>query len=253
MSTPAGKGKAAKPSHARVERKLAEARKAKMQKLGFLGGVLVLAVIVAGVLIYISRDNSSEDVSDVVAAAPFDTSIPSDGRILGNPDAPVTLVEYADYQCPFCGAFSKEIMPQVINDFVKTGKIKIEFKDLPFLDSAQGYGESDMAAEAAACAADQGKFWQMHDTIFANQNGENQGAYSKDRLKKMAELAGLDTGKFNTCFDDRAHKDDVKAMQDEAVAAGVTSTPTLMINGTKITYTGRYSDLKASLEEILAA
>lgn len=252
MSGPAGKGKATKPVAHRVERKLEEARKKRMRKFAYLGGALGIALIVALILILASQEET-DSLPAVVAGKPVDASIPRDGRVLGDPGAPVTLVEWADYQCPFCGAFSKEIMPRVIEDFVKTGRLKIEFKDLPFLDSASGYGESDMAAEAAACAADQGKFWEMEETIFANQHGENEGAYSKGRLKQMAVLAGLDSEQFNTCFDDRVHKDEVQAMQAEAVAAGITSTPTLVINGTKIKYTGRYEDLKAAIEEILAA
>ena len=121
--------------------------------------------------------------------------------MLGDPNAPVTLVEWADYQCPFCGAFGREIMPRIIQDFVVTGQVKVYFRDLPFPDSASGYGESDMAAEAAACAGDQGKFWEYHDTIFANQFGENQGAYSMERLAKMAEMNGLDMGQFTSCFE----------------------------------------------------
>jgi protein-disulfide isomerase len=196
---------------------------------------------------------SSINLPAVVAAdVAYMASIPNDGRVLGDPNAPVTLVEWADYQCPFCGTFSREIMPRIIQDYVVTGKVKIDFRDLPFLDTTSGYGESDMAAEAAACAADQGKFWEMHDTIFANQFGENAGAYSKERLIAMAGHAGLDVDQFTECFEKRTHKEDVAAMQAEAIELGITSTPTLVINGKTVRYSGKYEDLAAQIDAALA-
>lgn len=219
-----------------------------------------LLFVVAVVAFLLSRDSNGDAPSEfgmmlpaIVAAEPLDASIPRNGRILGNPDAPVTIVEWADYQCPFCGAFGREIVPRIIQDFVVTGQVRIDFRDLPFLDSTSGYGESDMAAEAAACAGDQGKFWEYHDTIFANQFGENEGAYSNVRLTRMAELNNLDMTTFSACFEGRAHQDEVRAMQAEAVANGITSTPTLVINGAVVRYTGKYEDLKAEIDAVLAS
>ncbi len=255
MTAPSGKTKPdAKAASVRAERRIREQRQAKMKKLMVLGGAVLIALVVVVGLIVMTRDDedTTGDKPEVVAATALDASIPRDGRVLGDPNAPVTLVEWADYQCPFCAIFNSNMMPQLIEEYVKTGKVKVEFRDLPFLDSASGYGESDMAAEAAACAADQGKFWEMHDTIFVNHNGENEGAYSKERLTEMASLIGLDMDKFNTCFKDRTHKDEVAAMQAEAVGAGISSTPTIIINGTRIQYTGKYADLKADIEAALA-
>lgn len=242
------------PQSGRAERQRKEAQQGKRKKLLLLSGVLAIALIVAVGLIVLSQrgDGTGGGLPALVAASPLDASIPNDGRTLGNPDAPVTIVEWADYQCPFCKAFGDNILPSVIDDYVKTGKVKIEFRDMPFLDDRSGSGESDKAAEAAACAIDQGKFWQMHDTIFANQHGENEGAFSDDRLRSMAGLAGLDTGQFNACFDARTHQNDVQASQTEGQQAGVTSTPTLFINGQKVDYTGNYDDLKADIEAALA-
>jgi protein-disulfide isomerase len=231
-----------------------EEQKARKRRFVFLAAALSVALVAVIALIAVSRDSggSSSSLPAVVAAAPLDTSIPRNGRVLGDPNAPVTLVEWADYQCPFCGAFNQQIMPQLIEEYVKTGKVKVEFRDLPFLDATSGYGESDMAAEAAASAGDQGKFWEYHDLLFANQHGENQGAFSADRLKELAILAGLDMTKFNAAFDARAHQAEIQSMQDEAVNSGVTSTPTIVINGKTVKYTGQYEDLKADIETALA-
>lgn len=130
---------------------------------------------------------------------------------------------------------------------MKTGKVRFEYRDYAFLGE-----ESTWAAEAAACAGDQGKFWQMHDTIFLNQGAENDGAYSQARLKKMAEAIGLDMEQFNGCFDDRKHQDAIEEMYQEGTAQGVSGTPQLVINGgAPIPFRG-YDALKQTIEEELA-
>jgi protein-disulfide isomerase len=260
MSTTTKKdGAGANPASGRVQRRRQEARRAKRRKLLELVGAVAIAFAVAVGLILISQggddmsDSSAADFPAVVAASPIEAGIPSDGRTLGNPDAPVTLVEYADYQCPYCGAFNRDIMPSLIRDYVATGKVKLEFRDLPFLDDGvSDDGESDMAAEAAACAMDQGKFWQFHDTLFLNQHGENEGAFSKTRLQAMANAVGLDMNAFDACLDGKTHQAEIAAEQAEAQQRGVTSTPTLYLNDRKLTYTGSYEDLKRDLDAALA-
>lgn len=258
MTQTGGKARSGRRSVSnRAKRRLREERQSRTHKLLIFAVPLGIALVVAVGLILISQQgNKSEPpvvLPSVVAAVPIDNTIPSRGRTLGDPNAPVTLTEWADYQCPACKAFGDDALPAVIEEYVKTGKVKIEYRDFPFLDDRYGSGESDMPAEAAACAADQGKFWQMHDTIYANQFGENQGSFSERRLKAMAQLAGLDTGQFNACFDAGTYEQEVQAMKQEAERAGVTFTPTIMLNGVKIAYTGRYEDLKADIEAALAS
>lgn len=248
------------PQHVsgRAQRRIEEEKNAKRQKYMIFGGAAALALIVAIVLIVVSMggdDDTPEEnalLPQVVAAAPLDASLVRDGRTLGDANAPVTLTIWGDYQCPFCGAFSKQILPDVIRDFVSTGQVRVEYKEMAFLDGRTGYGESDMAAEAVTCAIDQNKYWEMHETIYANQYGENEGAYSKARLKEMAAAAGLDAEQFNDCFDDRKYEDAVKSLEQEGVDLGVDSTPTLFLNGTEVAYTGKYEDLKAEIERVLA-
>jgi protein-disulfide isomerase len=241
----------------RAQRRLDEEKKSKQRKYMLFGGGAALAIIAAVVLIVISQTSNSDEseenplLPDVVAAAPLSADVQHEGRVLGDPNAPVTLTVWADYQCPFCAQFSTGTMPLVIQDFVTSGKVKVEYMDLPFLDGNTGYGESDMAAEAAACAVDQNKFWEMHDTIYVNHYGENGGAYSAERLKEMAAATGLDAEQFNACFDERKYKDEVAAMQNLGEESGVNSTPTLFVNGERITWTGKYEDLKAEIERVL--
>jgi protein-disulfide isomerase len=137
------------------------------------------------------------------------------------------------------------VAPQIIQNYVKTGKIKYVYKDLTVIGA-----ESDAAAEAAACAADQGKFWEYHDTLFANHGGENSGAFSKDRLEKMAEVTGLDMGKFRTCVSKKPHAKELADAQAEAIKAGINVTPSFQING-KLVQNGNYQHFQEAIDAAL--
>jgi protein-disulfide isomerase len=248
----------------RAERRITKQRAARQRRAWLFGGTIALALVAALTLILLNRGGggSASDLSPVVAGAAIDPAIPQSGRVLGNPNAPVTVVEWGDYQCPYCAQFAQQIQPQLIADYVATGKVTFEFRDFAFLDNtlsigsdgrveANGNGESVRAADAAACAADQGKFWIYHDTIYANHDGENEGAYSEARLAEMASLAGLDTTAFNQCLSDQTHKSDVEQMFQEANALGINSTPSFVIDG-KVVQVGGYDDLKQAIDVALA-
>ncbi len=115
---------------------------------------------------------------------------------------------------------------QLEDKYVKTGKMKLVYRYMAFLGE-----ESQWAAEAAECAGEQGKFWEYHDTLFANQKGENQGAFGKDNLKRFAADLKLDTAKFNQCLDSGQYTDKIKKSNDDASQLGVSSTPTVLVNG----------------------
>jgi protein-disulfide isomerase len=149
----------------------------------------------------------------------------ANARAWGPVDAPVKIEEYLDYQCPACGAYAKNFEPGVIDAFANTGKVRYEIRSMSFIGP-----ESVDAAQATLCAADQNKFWEMHNTIFANQNGENQGAFARDRLKEMASKAGLDSGAFNQCLDSNKYATQVDEERAEGERRGVTQTPSFFIN-----------------------
>jgi protein-disulfide isomerase len=186
-----------------------------------------------------------DTASDVTAASPESGSSDT-GFFIGAADAPVTIIEWADYQCPFCGDFAREIKPQLIQDYVNTGLVRFEFRDFQFLGD-----ESTDAAEAARCASDQGKFWEYHDTLFANQDGENEGAFSTERLTEMAEGLGLDTTVFDNCLARNTHEAAVQSSTDQAADEGVNQTPTLSINGEKLVGLGSYDELRDRIEAAL--
>lgn len=167
-----------------------------------------------------------------------------DDAMKGNPNAKVTIVEFSDYECPFCGKYFRETAPQIMKDYVDTGNVKYVFRDSP-LDFHQ---KAQKAAEAAECAGEQGKYWEMHDYLFQNQDYlgvENLKGYAKD-LK-------LDTSKFNDCLDKSKMAEEVSKDLADAQKYGVSGTPAFFINGKLISGAQPYGTFKAEIEAALAA
>ncbi|HII72314.1 TPA: DsbA family protein [Candidatus Woesearchaeota archaeon] len=158
------------------------------------------------------------------AAEPIDDPdvLLDDDEIKGDPDAPVTIVEFSDFECPYCGMFYQQAYQQILSEYVDEGLVKIVFRDypLPFHEDAQ------KAAEAAECAGDQGKFYDMHDMLF-----ENQDSLSVSDLKKYAKELGLNTAKFNDCLDSGKYEEEVQMDAADGSAYGVSGTPAFFVNG----------------------
>jgi protein-disulfide isomerase len=145
---------------------------------------------------------------------------------ISHPGAKVTIVEFSDFQCPFCERFHNTVESQLMKDYVQTGKVNFVYKHSAFLGQ-----ESVWAAQASECAADQGKFWDFHEYLFTHQNGENQGAFTKDKLIGFAKDMGLDMTKFEPCLTNDETLARVQADTQEGQQAGVRGTPTFFING----------------------
>lgn len=177
-----------------------------------------------------------------------DIALTDKDPVLGNKDAPVTVVEYADFQCPFCKEFQDIIFPGFKTSYIDSGQIKFVFKNYSFLGQ-----ESFDAAEAAKCAQDQNKFWEYHDLLYASQSAENSGAFKVDNLKKFATSLGLDQNKFNQCVDSRTHKDEVANEVPLGSSYGVGSTPTIFINGTMYEGLMSQAQYQTHIEEALKA
>lgn len=167
--------------------------------------------------------------------------------VLGKENAKVTVIEFADFQCPFCGKWFTESATNLIKDYVDTGKVKFAYRHFAFLGD-----ESNWAAEASNCANDQGKFWEYHDYLFKNQQGENQGAFSKDKLKGFAANLGLNTSTFNSCLDSGKYTKDVADDTAAGQTAGVTGTPTIFVNGQAMVGAQPYTALKTLIDQELS-
>ncbi|RJQ13599.1 hypothetical protein C4553_02885 [Candidatus Parcubacteria bacterium] len=201
--------------------------------------IVVAGVVIAGALFFglkgqqeggIQKNPTSGDVKPIVAGEAVEVDLGTN-PIKGQNNAPITIVEFSDYQCPFCGRFFAQTEPQILKNYVDTGKAKFTYRDFAFLDGFVGQerGESHLAAEAARCAQDQGKYWEYHDLLFRNQDGENKGAFSADNLKKLANQIGLNAGQFSQCLDGGKYKDLVVADTQAGARFGVNGTPTVFM------------------------
>src|SRR3989344_4635942 len=155
-----------------------------------------------------------------------------DDAVEGSANAPVTIIEFSDFQCPFCSSFYNSALTQIRKDYVETGKVKIIYRDFPL----SFHPEAQKAAEAAECAKDQGKFWEMHDKLF-----ENQQTLSLSNYKAWAKELGLDSAKFNQCLDSGSKAAEVANDQQDGAAAGVGGTPSFFINGKLVVGAQPYS------------
>ena len=181
------------------------------------------------------------------APTKVNVQVTADDPIKGKSTAKLTIVEFGDYQCPFCGRFFKDVEPQIIKDYVDTGKVKFVYKNLAFLGQ-----ESKDAANAALCAKEQNMFWQYHDKIYSSQSGENQGTFSIVNLKKFATDLGLDTTKFNSCLDGQKYNLQIQADIAEANKNGFQSTPSIAVGTVAVIGAQPYAQFKTIIDAELA-
>jgi protein-disulfide isomerase len=226
----------------------------RFRNLGFVAA-LAAAVIAAIVLIGVAnlfRGDDGNTGNNPIVIPPH--TAPADGMTLGNDDAPITIYVYSDFQCPFCQRAAAEVVPQLDTEYLATGKAKLIFKNFAFLDDGFEGQESKNAAEASACASEQGKFWEYHNKLYENQEGENKGAFKVENLKRFAGEIGLNQVDFDTCFDERKYAAQIADERDEAENRGVNSSPTFFVNQTEITpasFGELYGDLVDAIEAVL--
>ena len=169
------------------------------------------------------------------AFQPTDITV-ADAPFLGQADAPVTLVEFTDYQCPFCKRHANGVMKRLLKDYVETGKVKYVLREFPI---ASLHPKAAKGSEAALCAADQGQYWEMHDLLFANPR-----LMALEDLKEHGETLGLDTAAFNACLDEGKHVERIQAGLQEGVKAGVRGTPSFFVGKTDGATPGRIKATK---------
>jgi len=170
---------------------------------------------------------------------------------LGSENAPVTIVEFGDYQCEACYHWFHNTRDTLIDNYIETGKAKLIFVDLPFIGQ-----DSRIAAQASYCAEDQGKYWEYHEILYIFQEGENSGWADRDRLNSFAFSLDMNMDEFNDCMDSSKYQKRVKANYNEAVKHGVQQTPTFIIislDGTtkKLGGAQPYSVFAATIESML--
>jgi protein-disulfide isomerase len=201
------------------------------------GAVVLAGLIVLGLAILLSQQkaNTGAPVAGSVVAPRVVTpgSIPAARQTLGRATAPVTIDIYGDFRCSACFGFTvtSGTEAQIVANYVTLGRAKIVWHDFLVIDRIDRTSESRDAANAAMCAADQGKFWPMHDWLYANQSpSESSGWFTQDRLIAIGRAAGLDMTAYQPCVQSGAHLADVAAEQQNAPSA-VSGTPSIFVNG----------------------
>lgn len=250
------KAKSAESKSPITKRQMIKEKRRQQQRRQRLTLILIVAAIALGIaalLIVPGILDATKPVGEFVRITP--TTWPmADGSALGDPNAPVEIEIWEDFQCPACKTYTQEIEPLIISEYVPSGQVYYVFRQFPFLDDNAAGKESDQSANASLCAAEQGRFWDYHDILFANWNGENLGALNDKRLTAFAESLGLDMTQFNTCFKENRYKDEIAKDLREGKNAGVQGTPSVFVNGELLTpgKVPQVADIKRAVEAALA-
>ncbi|MFA6495351.1 MAG: thioredoxin domain-containing protein [Candidatus Paceibacterota bacterium] len=226
----------------RAESRLERAMKSDAVVIG--GSILLAGLIIAGSIMYIvgrngtavapGTNNGTQPSAPAKVVSGLDVG---QSPVLGDANAPHTIVEFGDFQCVYCTKFHTDMDPIIRTDFIQTGKAKIVFKTLAFLGP-----ESAAAGLAAECAKDQGKFWDFHDAIYtaeqaeetAGKQSENSGNLTKDFFVKTAQSLGMDVTKFTSCYDGKNGQAQMDQYAKDMQSAGVQGTPTVFVDGTQL-------------------
>ncbi len=204
-------------------------RRSAMRNRWISFGLIVLgALLVAFFLIY----PQVRPIAAIQTVTPHPHSN-ANRNSMGNPAATVKLVEFSDYQCPYCRNFWQDTESQVVDAYVKTGKVYFTSRSAGNWVSGNiggGGVESQNSAMAAYCAGDQNKYWEMYDALFANAIGEEAGSFTARRLQAIAQSVGLDMNAFNSCYSSNKYLNQVNQDFVDARAAGITGTPFFTIS-----------------------
>lgn len=210
--------------------------------------LVAVAIVVAALLVVLSQlgggGGSVDDVGE------FYSGIPQDGTTLGEKDAPMTVYLYEDFQCPFCGQFDREMFPDLVDDYVRDGQVRVVSETMVFLGP-----DSVTAARAAFAAGEQNLYWPYHTLLFENQGEENSGYVTDDFLRGLAEdTPGLDVQKWEDQRAGNSFTKELGAVQSKAQAEGVNSTPTLIVEGpggqVKIDRLTDYDQITSAIDKV---
>lgn len=196
----------------------------------FYSALAIVLVVGIGAIVYLASNRSAAPA--VTTVDPSQPLGPAKGHLLGNPNAPVQVLEFADFECPACGTFAIVTEPDVRKRLIDSGRVSYRFYDFPL----PMHKNTWFASNAAACAEDQGKFWEMHDLLFQGQNDWNGEATSNPSkvLKGYAQELGLDVDKWQSCYEHQEHVRDIQANKAEGERRQVNQTPTFVIGAKQI-------------------
>ena len=203
-------------------------------------------------IIALARPGATPQTGDLITPP---TSYPAalvSGEMVGAATAPVVIKVYSDFQCPACKLFVTTELQRLVTEFVVPGTLRIEANDIDIVGSGSRNESLELAA-GAACAAKQGRYWAFHDLVFWNQLRENHGDYDAAFIARVADAAGVDRAAWDTCFAANDVRQTIVARSTAAAAAGIQSTPTLVINGQSVVGVPDYDQLAALIRALAAS
>lgn len=212
--------------------------------LWLVGGSVLVVAIAVGLIIWSNRSSTTPIASLDLPDAWIN------GTSLGDPDATVTVQAWEDFLCPHCQDWTSSIEPNLINDYVKSGKIRFEFRPFPLKGFEPG---SRWGALASECAAEQNAFWPYHDRLFEAARQQGQAALTFERLIEYGGEVGLDSQALTQCLTNQATLPAVEASMEQAKALGLTGTPYIVVNGTPSKNGFDYPTLQAEIDSALGA
>ncbi|MFH1769564.1 MAG: DsbA family protein [Parcubacteria group bacterium] len=226
----------------------------KSMSLSMPLAILIGAVIIAGAILFIGNEGKSS--SDPDSNEPADSGeiqgieITEDDRILGDKDAPVTIVEYSDFQCIFCRVLWGDALESIKDEYVDSGEVRLVFRHFPL----SFHEAADVSAHAVECAGDQGMFWELHDKIFEEQNKIDPNgtvSYNKDDILDWALDIDLDVEELEACIDSGKYSDKIAEDTASGASLGVSGTPGSFVNGKAVVGAQPFEVFEALIDEAL--
>jgi protein-disulfide isomerase len=213
--------------------------------------VSAAALVLGAVLVIAALPKGSDDAGELrIPLTSYEPGLAA-GDVLGPASAPVVMEVWSDFQCPACKLFVTGQLKALTDEFVRPGTLRIEARDMAFLGKGS-FDESLELAVGAACASEQDRYWQFHDLVFWNQGRENRGDHDTAFIGRVADQAMLDRAAFDACLGRSDVRDEVRSTTAAAAAAGIRSTPTLVVNGQRIVGVPDYAQLAALIRQLAA-
>ncbi len=219
----------------RQERREKIKKQESRSRLYMIVGITIIALVLVGLFVLPTILNATRPVAEVIPVDPG-THPNANDNSMGDPNAPIKIEEFSDFQCPYCERFHSDTEPLLRQYYIDNGKVLFTYRSMGNWVSQNMGGsntESQDAALAAYCAGAQNKFWEMHAMLFGNVKGEGVGSFTDKRLKAIAaKVNGLNTDQFNSCYDNGTFRDRVKQDMADGTAAGITGTPAFLLTYT---------------------
>jgi len=221
--------------------------------------IMVIALVAAGALLIAfafirpmalqTQVTASATPAPVISITPRTINAQVDGLHLGDPNALVKMDVYEDFRCSACLVYTQNYAPQIIQTYVETGKVYYTFHSFIVIDGNDGTDASYRSANAAMCAAEQGRFWDYHATLYANQVSESASLFSDERLGIMAQNLNLDMTAFNQCYEAKRYAPEIQTDINQAQSLNLSFTPSILVDGTLIR---SFDQLSTAIDAALA-